>query len=364
MLRSFARLMQVDPGFNPQHALTVEINLLQRKYAHRQQQNAFWQQALERIRALPGIQSAGVVQRLPLKGNPGIGFSIEGRPDPPPSEYRRANYRVISPDYFSVMGIPLVRGRGFTEQEAWQDSGAVIINQALAKRYWPAEDPLGKRIGLGAQRLLTIVGIAADVKDAGLEADFQEGVYLPMAEIPSASMSLIARTRSEPRSVAAMIRREIAALDKEQSIANISTLEELVSRNIAQPRFNAALFFIFGAVALVLALVGIYGVMAYAVTQRTQEFGVRMALGAQDLDVLRLVLGQGLRLTLLGVGVGLIGALAGTKVLARLLFQTSRTDPTIFVGVSLLLIIVALLACYFPARRATKVDPTIALQQE
>ncbi len=363
MLKSFARLQQVTPGFDPERCLTMEINLSPTKYARAEQRTAFMQQALERLKALPGVEFAGATHRLPLRGNSGMGFQIEGRPAPPSGQSLNANFRLITPDYFRAMGTPLVAGRTFTEEEAWQRPSAVIINQALARRYWPDEDPLGKRIKSGGQEnpWLTIIGIAADVKESGLNSDTEGGLYVPNV---ASRMTLVLRTGPEPLSLAAAVSAELRRIDPEQAVSGISTLEQLMNETVAQPRFNTLLLALFALLALLLAAVGIYGVISYAVAARTQEIGIRMALGAQASDVLKLVVGQGMKPVAIGLGLGLIAALGLTRWLKTLLFGVEATDPLTYAVISALLALVALLACYLPARRATRVDPLIALRCE
>ncbi len=366
-LKSFARLHQVAPGFDARGGLTMEINLSLSKYARREQRAAFLQQALERLKILPGVEFAGATHRLPLRGNSAIGFQVEGRPAPPPGQNISVNWRSISPDYFRARGAPLLSGRTFTEEEAWQKLNAVIINHALQRRYWPDENPLGKRIKIGGapdSPWITVVGVAADVKESGLNVDTQAGLYLPYVFSPTPAMTLVLRTGPEPLSLAAAAGAAIRQVDSEQAVSNISTLEQLLSDTVAQPRLNTGLLALFALLALLLAAVGIYGVMAYAVASRTQEIGLRMAMGAQARDVLKLVVGQGMKVVAFGLALGLLAALGLTRWLKTLLFGVEAIDPLTYAVIAALLAAVALLACYIPARRATKVDPLIALRQE
>ena len=366
MLKSYVRLQQVAPGFDPQRALTTEINLPPAKYAKNEQRLAFLQLVLERLKVLPGVEFAGATSRLPLRGNTVMAFEIEGRRAPAPGERTGANIRTITPDYLRAMGTPLVAGRTFTEEEAWQKPSAVIINQKFQRRHWPDENPIGKRIQLdwGDNSWLTIVGIAADVKESSLDGDTAVGLYVPYVFGPAHRMTLVLRTRTEPLGLAATARDEIRRLDAEQAVSGISTLEELLSETVAQPRFNTGLLSLFALLAILLATVGIYGVMAYAVAQRTQEMGLRMALGAEPRDVLKLVVGQGMKLVVLGLGLGLIAALGLTRWLKTQLFGVEATDPLTYAVIAALLTAVALLACYLPARRAMRVDPLVALRHE
>jgi putative ABC transport system permease protein len=365
MLKSLARLQQIAPGFDARGGLTMEINLAPAKYARPEHGVTFLQQALERLKTLPGVEFAGSTHRLPLRGNSRRGFQIEGRPAP--DQGISVNWRSISPDYFRAMGSPLVAGRTFTEEEAWQKLSAVIINQALQRRYWPDENPLGKRIKFGGapdSPWVTIVGVAADVKESGLNADTEAGLYLPYSLAPNQAMTLVLRTGPEPLSLAAAAGAAIRQVDSEQAVSNIGTLEQLLSETVAQPRFNTGLLALFALLALLLAAVGIYGVMSYAVSSRTQEIGLRMAMGAQARDVLKLVVGQGMRLVAFGLALGLLAALGLTRWLKTLLFGVEATDPLTYAVIAALLAAVALLACYIPARRAMKVDPLVALRHE
>jgi putative ABC transport system permease protein len=365
MIKSFVRLQQVAPGFDAQRALTMELNLAPAKYARAEQRTAFLQQVLERLKALPGVEVAGATHRLPLRGNSGMGYQIEGRPASAPGGRDRVNFRSVTPDYFRTIGTALVAGRTFTEEESWQRSNAVIINQKFQRLHWPDENPLGKRIRLGGvDPPLTVVGITADVKESGLGVDTEPSVYVPYVRMPAQQMTLVLRTGSEPLSLAAAASAGVRQIDAEQAVSGISTLENLVSETVAQPRFNTWLLALFALLAVLLAAVGIYGVMAYAVAQRTQEIGLRMALGAQPRDVVKLVIGQGMKLVAFGVALGLLAALGLTRWLKTLLFSVEVTDPLTYAVIAVLLAAVALVACYLPARRAMKVDPLIALRHE
>jgi len=370
MIKSFWRLQQVDPGFNPNNALTVSVSLPKTKYPEETQQVAFFQQMIERARTLPGVQAAGAGHVIPLSGNDFVlSFEIDGRPPLPPELTQSTNYYSVSADYFKAMGIPLRRGRLFTERDTKDSPRVALINETMAKRIFPDEDPVGKRITFDNRQKqnpewFEIVGIVGDVKQYGLDQVTTMQTYEPYTQQTFSYMTLVVRTAGDPTNLSAAIRSEILKLDKEQPATNIKTLNEFFSTSIAQQRFSVVLLAVFAAVALVLAAVGIYGVLSYAVTQRTHEIGIRMALGAGRRDVLRLVVGQGMLLTAIGVVGGLVAAFALTRLMASLLFGVTATDAVTFGSVASVLLVVALLACYIPARRATKVDPLTALRYE
>ncbi|MGH9934665.1 MAG: ABC transporter permease, partial [Blastocatellia bacterium] len=362
MINSFARLLRVDPGFDPRGVLTMQIALPQSKYSEIQQRAFFFEQALERIRSLPGVQSAGMTSALPLTGNPDFGFTIEGRTPSAPGEVPQTRWRAISPDYLRTMSIPLRRGRYFTGQDHEKATVVAIINETMARRFWPVEDPLGKRIKLGGPQRpypwMEIVGIVGDVKHDGLDAPVNPEMYMPYAQTPFSQMpaglrfppmTLVARGGSDHASLATAARAEIKALDKDQPVANIRTLDQLLANSISQQRFYLMLLALFASLSLILAVVGLYGVVSYTVKQRTHEIGVRMAFGARAGDVLRLIIKFGMKLTLIGVVVGLVVALALTRLMKALLFDVSATDPLTFIVIALLLTGVALLACWIPA---------------
>ncbi len=366
LMKSFMQLQRVDPGFNPKGVLTAFINLPRSGYPEPQKITEFYSRVLERVKALPGVQSAGVVSTLPMGGlNNDTSFVIEGRPAPPSNQQPAAWYNSVSQDYFSTMATPLRAGRWFTGSDNEQSPKVAIINETFVRRYFPNENPLGKRIGNGRpDGWREIVGVIADVRHFGLTEDSRPSMYFPDRQVPSPRMFLVVRTTTDPSGLAPALRGAVAAIDNNLAVAAVKTMEKITAESIATPRFTLLLFGIFSALALVLAAAGIYGVMSYAVAQRSHEIGVRMALGARIGDVLRMVIGQGMRLVLIGAGIGLAGAFALTRLMKSLLFGVNATDPPTFVLIALLLALVALVACYLPARRATKVDPMTALRCE
>jgi putative ABC transport system permease protein len=374
LLKSYARVQNIDPGFDRRNVLTAEINLAETKYPqpgnanyrHGEAMINFWNEALRRVRQLPGVEAAGYTIVLPLSGsNTDSSFSIEGRMpgknEPGPDE----ELRIISPDYFRVLKTPLLRGRLFTESDNVEAPGVAIINDALAKKYWTNEDALGKRITLDDPRKdpkwLTIVGITRSIRHRGLDLDPQPEYYLPLAQRAQNAMILTVRSAQDPRSLTSAVRREIQTIDPDQPIANARTLETVTADSIAPRRMSVVLLGAFASIALLLAGVGIYGVISYLVVQRTHEIGVRMALGAQRRDVLRLVVGHALKLVSIGTVIGLILAFLSTRTLSALLYSVGAFDATTFIFVTIALAAVALLASYIPALRATRADPMIAL---
>jgi putative ABC transport system permease protein len=369
MMESFVRLLKVDPGFRPDHLLTMRLSLPPSKYKENAKTAGFYQQLMERTGALPGVLSAAIANSLPVAGGgPMWSFNVEGEPPPPPDVVVDANVRIVSPNYFGTLGIGLVRGRLLTERDGPDSPLVIVINETMARRYWPDQDPIGKRIAFDGtaqqQYWREIVGITADVKHEGLDANELTAVYVPFAQRPNASMILIARTSVEPASLAAAVRNEVLSLDRDQPVYQIRTMDDVISTSVAQPRFSMLLLGIFASGAMILAAIGLYGVMSYSVTERTKELGVRLALGARKQDVLRLVVGQGMLLVGLGLAAGLAGAFALTRLMTGLLYGISATDPLTFAIIPVFLAMVGLAACYIPARRATKVDPLTALRYE
>jgi len=370
LINSFLRLRNVDPGFRPDNLLTMKIVLPEPKYEEFERRTAFYTDLIQRVQSLAGVRSAAVTTNLPLyrQGN-SIGISIEGQPAPPPGQERIIVTRIISAGYFDTMGIPLLRGRPLTDQDTETTPNAVVISETMARRYWPGEDVIGKRIAPGRVRSpedwIQIVGVAKDVRQFELTAEPRPQMYLSYRQAGFFEpRDLVVKTDVDPASLAATVRKAVWDIDKDQPVSNIQTMEEIFADSIARQRFSMLLLAIFAAVALVLAGVGIYGVMSYSVAQRTREIGIRMALGAQTSAVLKLAVGYGMRLVLAGIVIGLIAAIALTRVMATLLFGVTATDPTTFTLISLLLVAVAVIASYIPARRATRVNPIIALRYE
>jgi putative ABC transport system permease protein len=360
LIRSFARLTAVDPGLDPRGVLTMDIPLPFTKYRDGRSM-AFFQQTLERVQALPGVEAAATVSPLPLSGAHGsVSFAIDGRP---PAQTFNAGSRTISPDFFKTFRVSLIKGRLLAESDGAEAPPVVVVNESLARNYFANQDPLGKRITLlGDTRTREIVGVVGDVKHSALDEEAKREIYFPMAQFPTLFMSLAVRASGDPMQMVAAVRGQVWTVDKDQPISNIETMERLIAKSVAPRRFNLLLLGVFALVGLALAAVGLYGVMSYTVTQRTREIGVRMAMGAQPGDVLRLVIGEGMKLAFIGALLGLGGALALTRLLKTLLFDVSATDPLTFIVIAAVLIIVALLACWIPAQRATKVDPLIALR--
>jgi putative ABC transport system permease protein len=370
LLQTFRRLQQVDLGFDTSNILTASVTLNDARYPEPEQAATFYRTLLERVKALPGVEAASAVVPQPLSGDTFIiRFEIEGR-NIPKGEQPSSHFRAISLDYFNVMQIPLLAGRAFTERDDARSPGVVIINETFAKRYFPNENPIGKRVkpGIafeGEPVWREIVGVVNDVKHRqSLSRDYEPEYYLPHTQMPIISMSLVVRTTNDPRGLARSIQQEVQSLDKDIPVYRVKTLDQYLGVAVAQPKFNALLLSLFAGLALLLTAIGLYGVMAYAVVQRAQEIGIRIALGARTGDVLKMVLRQGLKLTALGLAIGLAAAYALTRYLQSLLFGVKPADPLTFVAIALLLIVVALVACWIPARRATKVDPMAALRGE
>ncbi|HTC40078.1 MAG TPA: ABC transporter permease [Candidatus Acidoferrales bacterium] len=368
LIRSFVRLSNVAPGFEPTNVLTVNTELPQTKYGTDQQRTAFFLQILDRLRALPGVCSAAVSTQLPIIGHWGSSsFYVEGQPKAPPGSAPRVFNAEVTPDYFQTMYIPLITGKTFTFSDVASDSNKVIVSAQFAHRFLPAGAPLSKRIRLGALDApwSTIIGVVGDVHSQGLDHASDPLVYVPYSgKIHASLASVVLRSNQDPRSLIPAVRAQFTAVDPSQPVFDVATMQQRIDDSIETPRFYMTLLTLFASLALLLATVGIYGVISYFVSQRTHEIGIRMALGAQPADVVRLVLGQGFLMILIGLALGVCGSLALTRYLANLLFDISPTDPSTIISVAALLVIVALAACYAPARRAASVDPLVALRYE
>jgi putative ABC transport system permease protein len=367
LVRSFWRLQQVDPGFRPDHLLTMRLSLSGSNYATGAQAVSFFERLQGRLAALPGVVSASATTgvMLPKLAN-SAGFTIEGRPRDPNEQGLELPIDTVQPNYFQTMGVQLLKGRTFTSQDTRESPRVTIVNETFARRYFPDEDPIGKRFTFGRPgpntRWITIVGVVRDTKRQGVEQPIRIESWMPLAQRPSGSMELLLRTTGDPLLLSNAVREAVWSIDRDLPIPIIRTMEQVMSERVAQRRLNMLLLGLFALVALILAAVGIYGVMSYTVTQRTHEIGIRMALGAQSGDVIGLVLKQGIALTLVGVAFGLIATFMLTRLMASLLFGVSARDPITFAAIAALLTGVALLACWIPARRATEVDPMVALR--
>jgi putative ABC transport system permease protein len=371
MLKSLHRLMEVNPGFRPERVLTMELDLRTQQYSKDPAILNFWQQLLDRVQALPGVESAAVGTVVPLTDSHSrTDITIEGMALPKPGSFPHPDYHLVSPAYLRTLGVPLLRGRDFTDDDNERTARVGLVNARLAREYWPNDDPLGKRFMFGhpqtdkPARWITVVGVTGDTKLYGLANPSRLEVYVPHLQSPEGEMNLLVRSAINPASLTSEIRGAVASIDKDQPISDIATMEQRVSDSVATQRTTLILLGLFSGLALVLAVIGVYGVISYSVANRTREMGIRMALGAERREILKLVVGHSLRLTLMGVGLGVAGALVMTHFLASLLYTVQPTDPLTFVVASLLLGSVALVASYIPARRATKVDPMVALRYE
>jgi len=366
LLQSLYRLRTVDPGFRTDKLMTFRVT---RSSGEAPQRITFFREAVERLQRIPGITAASAVSFLPITSLvPGTSFEISGRPAPPPGQSPITEVRIVHPDFFRTMGIALRRGRTFASSDDHPAAPLTfVINESMAKQYFAGEDPLGQRISVSMQRENPpgeIIGIVADNKSTGLDASIRPIAYYSHSHFPFPMMTFVVRTSSEPQAAAKSMIAAIHEMDPNQPVSDVRTMDEVLSESVAQPRFQATLLGLFAALALVLATVGVYGVMSYSVGQRTREMGIRLVLGASPGGLLAMVIRQGLRLALIGLAIGLAGSLALSRVLGTLLFEIQPTDPLTFGGVGMLLIGVALLACYIPARRASHVAPMTALRYE
>jgi putative ABC transport system permease protein len=367
LVRSFVRLMEVDAGFETARTVTMRVSLPGARYSRPELRVQFFQRLFEQIDRIPGVQASGAVSFLPLIGlGSATGYEVVGQPIPPRGQEPVTDVRVITNQYFKSMSIPLLRGRLFDERVASDAQNKVIVNEALARRHWPNEDALGKRIKISwnDDREDEIVAVVGDVRHSGLDAEVRSTIYWPYPRNAYGGMALTIRTAGDAAGVVAGVRRILNQQDADLALADVKTMDEVVSQSVAQRRLMMVMLGIFAAAALLLSAVGIYGVIAYGVTQRTQEIGIRLALGAQRGDVLRMIVGQAAWLSAAGIAIGAAGAFALTRLMTDLLFHVKPFDPATFAAVAAILALVALLAGYVPGRRATRVDPVVALRAE
>jgi putative ABC transport system permease protein len=367
MVRSFVEMLRADLGIKPDNVVKLEFSLQQENYADENKRRDFYQELATRVQTIPGVSKAGFISIVPFSSsNNSSVFQIVGQPPFPKGEEPYVQRRVVTPGYFEAIGTALRQGRLLTSQDDAKSSRVMLINETFAHKYFAGQQPLGQRIdmGGGAEKIKEIVGVVADVKNDDIDEAADPTAYEPHAQTPNRTMNLILRGANDPTQLVAAVRSEVRSLDPNLAVSDVKTLNQMIDERISAKRLLTYILAIFALCALVLASVGIYGVMSYAVTQRTQEIGIRMALGARAADVLRLVVGSGMTLALVGVGIGLAGAFAITRLLANLLYHVRPTDTLTFAGVATVLVTVALIACYIPARRATKVDPLVALRDE
>ena len=370
LMRSFALVTSVNPGFDPQNVITAEVSLPQFQYSTPEQWTAFSNELLASLHAQPGLQDYALAAPLPMdrQGQANFGFSIAGNPPLPPGKTSTADYATVSPDYFHVMRIPLLRGRFFSEQDSPSNPNVAIISETLAQRYFPDQDPIGKRMRFGfppnSNVVREVVGVVGDVRNVALSRKPGPIMYVPFAQAPLYGGEVVVRSSLSASSVAAAIRQAVHSIDKALPVTDVESFPDMLGASVAQERFRTLLLSSFSGIALILAAVGIFGVISYSASQRTHEIGIRMALGAQQRSVLRLILGQGAKLALLGLGAGTVAALLLTRLMASMLYGVSATDPLTIGAVAIVLLGVAVTACYIPARRAMQVDPMVALRHE
>jgi predicted permease len=362
LIRSFMRLRMVDPGFGAKNTLTAKTFLPPAIYPQPADRIAFYRSALQHLQSIPGVEAAAISTALPVLPTHGAPARFEGEPEVDLGRRTVVFIESISPDYPKAMGMPLVAGRAFTDLDDAQSTPVVMVNQATARRFWPNQDPLGKLVWVGRFPPCQVVGVLADVKNDSLASPTQPEVFFPYPQLASPVLYVSIRSSMDPHSLVSALRAQIVAVNRGQPISDVQTMEERLESASAQTRSMMLLIGVFSATALILALVGIYGVIAYSVAQRTQELGIRIALGASSADIFRLVIGNGLRLAVAGTVIGLVASFALTRLMASLLFQTSATDPITFVGSALVFAVVAALASYLPARRAMRINPTDALR--
>jgi putative ABC transport system permease protein len=370
MVKGFARVVSNQKeGFNSENLLTMRTTLTDSKYPEKHQKAAFYKQVIEKVASLPEVRSASAVSSIPTGGSWNtVEFTIEGQPPPPPGHPLLANFQIVGPDYFQTMQIPLVKGRAFSEGDGQQAPRVAVISESMARRYWPDEDPLGKRIKTGPpdskEDWATVVGVVSNVRRFMFDKENRPTLYLTYLQSPARGLYIVARTDGDPMSFVAAAKSQVLSVDPNQPVYDIKSMEKAISDEMSGVRLSAGLMAILGIMALVLAAVGVYGVMSYSVSQRTHEIGIRMALGASRADVLRLVVGQAARLAGVGLGLGLPLAFALSSVMSSALFGVVSLDVSTFAGITALLAAVAALSSYIPARAATKVDPIIALRYE
>ena len=363
LLRSFGRLLGVDPGFDAHNVLTMNVSLPTVKYSKPAQQIAFFDEVLHRVSMLPGVRSAAISAALPLSWIRITPVLPEGQPDVPLAQRPFVDIEAISPQWFQTMRVSLRGGRAFSAADKAEAPKVVMVNETFARRYWPNQNPVGKHIIVGrGPEPSEVIGVAADVKNQGLAQNTQAQLYLPFAQLPWADMNLLVRTMIPPQTMASAVRTQIAAVDPDQPVAGVQTVDDLMAGSLTQPRFTVLLLGIFSATALALSVIGIYGLLSYWVAQRRYELGIRLALGAQRADILGIVVRQGFTLAIIGIAIGLLAALLLTRLMSAMLYQVDALDLTTFIVAPLVFLAIAMLASYLPARGATRMDPIEALR--